>query len=41
MDSASSNCHTVGVGFVSDIDHMGLALGVKVGKGVHAVEMDE
>jgi hypothetical protein len=31
----------VGVGFVGDIDHMGLALGVKVGESAHGVRKYE
>ena len=41
MDRSSGNCYTVGVGFVGDIDHMGLALGVKVGESAHGVRKYE
>jgi len=31
----------VGMGFVRDIDHMGLALGIKVGESAHSVGKNE
>jgi hypothetical protein len=41
MNSASGDCHAVGMGFVSNIDHMGLALGIKVGESAHSVGKNE
>jgi hypothetical protein len=37
MNRARSHSYAVGMGFVCDIDHMGLALGVKVGESAHGV----
>jgi hypothetical protein len=37
MNRTRGNSHAMGMGFVSDIDHMGLALGVKVGESAHGV----
>jgi hypothetical protein len=33
-DAAASACLTAGFGFFADIDHMGLAFGVKMSEGV-------
>jgi hypothetical protein len=41
MDNSSGDCYAVGMGFVSDINHMGLALGVKVGESDHSVGKNE
>ena len=37
LDAAARNGNAVRVGFAADIDHMGLALGVKVGDSAHGV----
>jgi hypothetical protein len=37
MNRTRGNSYAMGMGFVSDIDHMGLALGVKVGESAHGV----
>lgn len=38
-DSARRNCDAVGSGFGGHVDHVGLALSIKVGEGRHAVKM--